>query len=129
MAHNISEAEVSRAVQALRVKGIPDDQIAEVIGAMAYCKPPMSTTDGVTLTQFEPDVIGSYEDARQRNQDIYAASPTAQRQMNVGMQGAPAYYTRTADLNIAPIPTTNTNVRVEEPRYTRVDSNGKTVIY
>ena len=86
MAHNISEAEVSRAVQALRAKGIPDDQIAEVIGAMAYGEPPMSKTDGVTISQFEPDVIGSYEDASQRNQDIFAASPMAQRQMNSGMQ-------------------------------------------
>ena len=129
MAHNISEAEVSRAVQALRAKGIPDDQIAEIIGAMAYGEPPMSKSDGVTLTQFEPDVIGAYEDASQRNQAVFAASPMAQRQMNAGMQGAPAYYSGTADLNIAPVPTTNPNVRVEEPRYTSVDSNGNIVIY
>ena len=129
MAHNISEAEVSRAVQALRAKGIPDDQIAEVIGAMSYGEPKMSQTDGVTLTQFEPDVIGSYEDATQRNQDIYAASAMAQRQMNAGMQGAPAYFAGTADLNIAPVPTTNPNSRIEEPRYTTVDSNGNIVIY
>ena len=129
MAQNITESDVSKAIVALRAKGMSDQQISEVLGAMAYGEPPMSKSVCVTLTQFEPDVIGSYEDASQRNQDIYAASPMAQRQMNAGMQGAPAYYAGTADLNIAPVPTTNPNVRVEEPRYTSVDSSGNIVIY
>ena len=129
MAHNISEAEVSRAVEALRRQGIPDNQIAEVIGAMAYGEPRMSQSDGVTRREFEPDVIGSYESADQRMQDTFAQSPMAQRQMTGGMQGMPEYFAGTADLNVPPVPTTNPNIRIEEPRYTTVDSNGNIVIY
>lgn len=129
MAHNISEAEVTRAVQALRAKGIPDDQIAEVIGAMSYGEPKMSKTDGVTITQSEPDVPGFYIDATQRLQDAYAQTPMAQRQIASGMQQVPAYFNSVGDMNLRPVPLSNPNARVEEARTTTVDANGNIVIY
>ena len=96
---------------------------------MANRQPEMSQTDGVTRREFEPDVIGAYVDADQKLQDVYAQSAMAQRQMNTGMQGAPVYYSGTADMNVPPVAITNPNMRVEEPRRTTVDSAGNIVIY
>ena len=129
MGHNISESDVANAVQKLREQGIPDAQIAEVIGAMSYGEPKMSKTDGVTITQSEPDAPGFYIDATQRLQDAYAQTPMAQRQMASGMQQAPAYFNQVGDMNLRPVPLSNPNARTEEARTTTVDANGNIVIF
>ncbi len=131
MPHNISEAEVARAVQALRAKGIPDDQIAEVIGAMAYGEPKMSQTDGVTMQQFDPNVSGAYQSAEQKLQDAYSENVAAQQvQETSGMQSDPLYFLKTPDHNVGvAMSSANPNYRVAEPTRTTVNDQGHIVVY
>ena len=132
MAHNISEAEVSRAVQALRAQGIPDKQIAEVIDAMHFGSQPMSQTDGVTMQQFDPNVSGAYVSSEQKLQDAYSQNIAAQQvQETSGMQGDPLYFLKTPDFNAAAqVASTNPNYSVvTEGQRQTVDSNGNVVIY
>ena len=131
MPHNISEAEVSRAVQALRAKGIPDDQIAEVIEAMHFGSQPMSQTDGVTMQQFDPNVSGAYVSAEQKLQDAYSQNVTAQQvQETSGMQADPLHFLKVPDHNVGvQMSSSNPNYRVAEPTRTTVNGQGHIVVY
>ena len=132
MSNQISEAEVSRAVQAMRAKGMPDKQIAEVIDAMNFGSQPMSQTDGVTMQQFEPNVPGAYVSAEQKLQDAYSQNMTVQQvQETSGMQADPLYFLKTPDFNVAAqVASTNPNYSVvTEGQRQTVDANGNVVIY
>ena len=131
MAHNISEAEVSRAVQALRAQGIPDKQIAEVIDAMHFGSQPMSQTDGVTMQQFEPNVPGAYQSAEQKLQDAYSQNVAAQQvQQTSGMQADPLHFLKVPDHNVGvAMSSSNPNYRVAEPTRTTVNDQGHIVVY
>ena len=132
MGHNITEAELNNAVRALQDKGIPDEQIAAVLGAMKFGEPPMSKTDGVTITQSEADAPGTYISAEQQLQDNYAGGLAAQQaQQTSGMQADPLYFLKTPDFNVvAQVASTNPNYKVvTEGQRQTVDSNGNVVIY
>ena len=101
MGHNINEAEVVRAIQALRAKGMPDSQIEEMLSAMHFGSAPMSQTDGVTVSQFEPNVPGAYVGAEQKLQDAYSQNVAAQQvQQTSGRQADPLYFLKTPDHNV-----------------------------
>lgn len=118
---------IGRDALAISMMGAGNPLMAALTAASR--QPAMSNSDSVVITQNQPDVSGAYVDASQKLQDAYSQSPMAQRQSASGMQQAPAYFSGTADLNVPPVPTTNPNVRIEEPRYTSVDNNGNIVIY
>ncbi|QNJ25189.1 hypothetical protein SynSYN20_00847 [Synechococcus sp. SYN20] len=132
MAHNITEAELNQALAALRSKGIPDDEIAGVLMAMKFGEPKMSQSDGVSITQSEADVPGSYISAEQKLQDKYAGGIAAQQaQQTSGMQADPLYFLKTPDHNVSVVMSSanpNYSVVTEGQRQT-VDSNGNVVIY
>ena len=132
MGHNITEAELNRAITALRSKGIPDDQIAEVLGAMQFGEPAMSKTDGVTITKSEADVPGSYISAEQKLQDNYAGGIAAQQaQQTSGMQSDPLHFLKVPNHNVGvQMSSSNPNYKVvTEGQRQTVDSNGNVVIY
>ena len=132
MGHNITEAELNKAITALRSKGIPDDQISEVLSAMQFGEPAMSKTDGVTITQSEADAPGTYISAEQKLQDAYGVGVAAQQaQQTSGRQADPLYFLKTPDFNVAAqVASTNPNYSVvTEGQRQTVDANGNVVIY
>ena len=131
MGHNITESELNRAIAALQSKGIPDDQIAEVLGAMQFGEQPMSRTDGVTITQSEADAPGTYISAEQQLQDNYAGGIAAQQaQQTSGMQADPLHFLKVPDHNVGvAMSSSNPNYRVAEPTRTTVNDQGHIVVY
>ena len=131
--YDYSDRDLMEAAVLLKQKGLSDGQTKSILQMMTgkSAGNEMSSNDGVYIEQSEPDAPGVYISAEQQLQDAYAASPQAQRQMSSGMQGVPAYFGGTADLNIpVQVQTTNPNFRVEtEGQRTTVDSNGNIIIY
>ena len=131
MGHNISESDVANAVQKLRAQGIPDSQIAEVIGALSYGQTPMSTSDGSYRAESQPDAPGTYISAEQQLQDNYAGGIAAQQaQQTTGMQADPLHFLKVPDHNVGVVmSSSNPNYRVAEPTRTTVNDQGHIVVY
>ena len=132
MGHNITEAELNRAITALRSKGIPDDQITEVLGAMQFGEQPMSSSDGSYRAESQPDVPGTYISAEQQLQDNYAGGIAAQQaQQSSGLQSDPLHFLKVPNHNVGVVmSSSNPNYKVvTEGQRQTVDANGNVVIY
>ncbi len=127
---NISEQEVNAAIRALQGKGMPDEQINEVLKAMSFGEssrqPKMSQTDGINMISRDRDVPGAYVDQYQKSMDAYGAH---MMQQEAAAQRTEAMGMTNGTLPIDPFQG-NPNVRIEtEGQRTTVGPNGQIIIY
>ena len=135
MEHSNQEQQLLETVAKMKASGMTDGMIQKFIGRvqdaslqeMQAMKP--SQSDGVVITQSDPNVPGVYIDAGQVAQDLYA-NAVAQGQdvapRNSGVPGAPP---RATDMSIGVMAAGNPNYTVSEPTRTTVNDQGHIVIY
>ena len=126
MSTYISNPEATKVIDALRKKGMSDEQIAEVLMTMQFDDAGMSRSDGITVVKSEPDVPGAYVDQYQKAMDTFGQQLIQQE------QAARASETKRSMNGELPIDQyyANPNVRIEtEGQRTTVSPNGNIVIY
>ena len=116
----------------LQEQGVPSKVIADYITTMGQqITPAMSQRDGVTISQYQPDVPGVFISAEQQNVNTFNETMRLQEQMYANeraTQGA-APAPRTQEEVVEALALTNPQYQVVGPQRTTVNSAGHIVHY
>lgn len=128
----MQEKSLEQMIIKLQEQGIPNAVIADYIKNMSDAMAPqMSQQDGVTISQYDPNVPGVFIDADQQNQNAFNETMRLQERMyaNEGLNKGSAPRPVTQEEAVMALAQTNPLYQVVEPSHTTVNSQGHIVHY
>lgn len=128
----MQEKSLEQVIIKLQEQGIPNHMIADYIQKMADAMAPqMSQQDGVTISQFNPNVPGVFIDADLQNQNTFNETMRLQERMyaNEGLHKGSAPRPVTQEEAVMAMAKNNPLYKVVEPSQTTVNSQGHIVHY